>query len=145
MIVTVAREQAIGYAIPSKIYVDGVFFCYGLENDGYKIPTGVYSVYGQTSPKFGTNKLYLNVPGRNGILFHGGNSIEQTKGCILIGRERDGEYIAGDCSDDLFNVVDNAYKNGESINVKITSSFQLDGLLIIAGLAALALFYAIKG
>lgn len=145
MIVTVAREQAIGSAIPSKIYIDGAFFCYGLENDGYKIPTGVYSAYGQTSPKFGTNKVYLNVPGRTGILFHGGQSSEQTKGCILTGRNRDGEYISGDCSDELFNAVDNAYKNGESINVKVTSSFQIDGRLIVAGLAVLALFYAIKG
>lgn len=145
MIVTVAREQAIESAIPSKIYVDGVFFCYGLENAGYKIPTGVYSAYGQTSPKFGTNKVYLNVPGRTGILFHGGNSSEQTKGCILTGSERDGEYISGDCSDKLFDAVDSAYKNGESINVRVISSFPLDGRLIIAGLAVLSLFYAIKG
>lgn len=145
MIVTVAREQAIRSAIPSKIYVDGAFFCYGLENDSYKIPTGIYSAYGQTSPKFGTNKVYLNVPNRTNILFHGGNSSEQTKGCILTGRERNGEYISGDCSDELFNAVDNAYKNGESIDVKITSSFQFDSRLIIAGLAVLALFYAIKG
>lgn len=145
MIVTVAREQAIGSAIPSKIYVDGAFFCYGLENDGYKIPTGIYSAYGQTSPKFGTNKVYLNVPGRTAILFHGANNAEQLKGCIGVGKNRDGATISGDCSDELFDAVDNAYKNGENIDVKITSSFQFDGRLIIAGLAVLALFYAIKG
>ena len=38
MLVKVVRENSINGAIPSKIYVDGDFVCYGLENDLYKIP-----------------------------------------------------------------------------------------------------------
>ena len=143
MIVEVVREKAIGYAVPSRIYVDGVFFSYGLENDNYKIPTGVYDAYGMTSPKFGTNKLYITVPGRSSILFHGGNDADDTKGCVLVGKNRDGDRISGDVSDELFNVVDQAYKRGEAVAVKITGG--ITGAAIFLGVAGIvALIYLLR-
>lgn len=137
MLVKVVRESPIGDALPSKIYIDGVFFGYGLENDLYKIPNGVYSAYAQTSPKFGTNKVYIDVPERTAIMFHGGNYYEQSKGCILVGRNRDGETISGDLSDELFNVVDAAYRNGEQIAVKVCDNNIFAAALILAGVAAI--------
>lgn len=141
MIIKVIREKEINGAIPSKIYLDGNFFCYGLENSFYKIPAGNYSVYAQTSPKFGTEKIYLNVPNRNGILFHGGNTIEDTKGCILIGKNREADTISGDTSDELFKRVDNAYKSGEKIAAVVAeSTFTTKSLLLFAA-AISALIY----
>ena len=138
MIVEVVREKAIGYAVPSKIYVDGQFFSYGLENDNYKVPSGIYDAYGMTSPKFGTNKLYVKVPGRSSIMFHGGNDADDTKGCVLIGKNRDGERISGDVSEELFNVVDQAYKRGEAVAVKITGGITGAAIfLCVAGIVAL--------
>ena len=137
MLVKVVRECAIGEAVPSKIYIDGEFVCYGLENDSYKIPVGSYSCYCMESPKFGTNKVYLNVPGRSGIMFHGGNSSYQTKGCILTGKNRDGDEISGDCSDEFFNKVYDAYKRGEGVTVLVLESCGLMPLLIAAGAALL--------
>ena len=143
MIVEVVREKAIGYAVPSKIYVDGEFFSYGLENDNYKISTGIYDAYGMTSPKFGTNKLYITVPGRSSILFHGGNDADDTRGCILVGKNRDGDRISGDVSDELFNLVDQAYKRGEAVAVKITGG--ITGVAIFLGVAGIvALIYLLR-
>ena len=133
MLIKVVRESPIGFAVPSRIYIDGVFFCYGLENESYMIPTGTYSAYGMTSPKFGTNKVYLNVPSRSAILFHGGNNHEQSKGCIIVGLNRDNDTVSGDVSDELFNIVDNAYKNGEQIAVKVTDSTIATTLFVLAG------------
>lgn len=143
MIVEVVREKSIGYAVPSKIYVDGAFFSYGLENDNYKIPAGIYDAYGMTSPKFGTNKLYITVPGRSSILFHGGNDADDTKGCVLVGQNRDGDRISGDVSDELFNVVDRAYRSGEAVAVKITGG--ITGAAIFLGVAGIvALIYLLR-
>lgn len=143
MIVEVVREKSIGYAVPSKIYIDGEFFSYGLENDNYKIPAGIYDAYGMTSPKFGTNKLYITVPGRSSILFHGGNDADDTKGCVLVGKNRDGDRISGDVSDELFNVVDRAYRSGEAVAVKITGG--ITGAAIFLGVAGIvALIYLLR-
>lgn len=146
MLVKVAREKTINGAIPSKIYADGVFIGYGLESDLYKIPAGVYSAYGHTSPKFGTNKLYLNVPGRSGILFHGGNTIDSTRGCILTGKNRSGATVSGDFSDELFKVVDDAYKRGENIAVQVVDYDEQKPLkwLFMAAICA-GVYFAIKG
>lgn len=143
MIIEVKRESKINNAILSRVFIDGSFFCYGLENDLYKIPTGVYSVYGQTSPKFGTNKIYLNVPNRSGIMFHGGNNADQTKGCIIASYSRNGEFVSNDASGDLFDVVDAAYKNGETINVKVTET-NVNALLFAAGALAF-MFFLVAG
>ena len=144
MIIKVVRESAINGAIPSRIYLDGSFFCYGLENELYKIPIGTYSVYAQTSPKFGTEKIYLNVPNRTGILFHGGNNKENTKGCILTGKSRSAETISGDVSDDLYNIVDSAYKRGEKIAAVITDSTSNKTALMLIAAAFVAMYYLLQ-
>lgn len=144
MIIEVSREKAVGDALPSKIYIDGRFFCYGLENSNYQIPVGVYSVYAKTSPKFGVNKVYINVPNRTSILFHGGNNADQTRGCVLVGKERNGEQISSDCSDELFDLVEDAYKKGETINVKVSSFDVLGGKIVVAGLAVVLLIYLLR-
>lgn len=144
MLVKVVREKAMGDAVPGKIYLDGVFFCYSLENNLYKIPSGVYSAYGKTSPKFGTDKLYIDVPGRSNILFHGGNMAEDSRGCILTGRNRDGDRVSLDCSDSLLSAVDTAYRRGEDIAVQVTGEYSKMALaLFVAGVTGL-IYYATR-
>lgn len=78
-----------GYII-GRLLIDGEFFCHTLEPP-YKrshpcIPAGRYRVIVNMSPKF--KKLLprlLNVPGRDGILIHSGNTAKDTEGCILVG------------------------------------------------------------
>lgn len=82
------------------LYVDGVFECYTLEDavrdiaaDGAgkifgetAIPAGRYKVIYTLSPRFKRNMMrLLDVPHFTGILIHGGNSIDNTEGCILVG------------------------------------------------------------
>lgn len=56
------------------------------------IPSGRYVCQRKRSPKFGITFEILNVPGRSDVLFHPGNSIEDTQGCILIGEEFSGTW-----------------------------------------------------
>ena len=49
------------------------------------IPAGSYVCRRVQSPKFGNTFEVTNVPGRSHILFHRGNFIEDTYGCILVG------------------------------------------------------------
>lgn len=49
------------------------------------IPVGKYICKWHKSPKYGWVYLVTDVPGRSFILFHPGNVVGHTKGCILIG------------------------------------------------------------
>ena len=145
MLIKVVREKKIGDAVPSKIYIDGEFFGYGLENDLYKIPAGTYAAYSYKSPTFGANKIYLSVPGRTSILFHGGNTADNSRGCILTGSRRDGATISGDNSDALYSHVNSAYDRGESIAVKVTGELNKMVLCLFAAGVAAILYHAVKG
>lgn len=108
-------------AVLSRLYVDGVFFGHGLEYEPYMFPDGNYNLWARTSPSFGKNKVYIDVPGRTNIMFHGGNTTENTKGCVLVASNRDGETIKGDLSDKLFTTVDNAGRGGEPVGLIATT------------------------
>lgn len=49
------------------------------------IPTGEYRAVKRWSQKYGDHFHILDVPHRDMILIHAGNSYKHTKGCILIG------------------------------------------------------------
>lgn len=52
------------------------------------IPAGIYPVKRHASPRFGNTFEVTGVPGRDEILFHGGNTTADTHGCILLGKIR---------------------------------------------------------
>lgn len=56
------------------------------------IPPGRYRCERIRSPKFGWTFEVKNVPNRTHILFHSGNTIEDTHGCILVGEEFSGTW-----------------------------------------------------
>jgi hypothetical protein len=56
------------------------------------IPAGYYVCQRVRSPKFGVTFEVTNVPNRSHILFHSGNTIEDTEGCILVGEEMSGTW-----------------------------------------------------
>lgn len=80
------------------LFINGEFFCNTLE-DTYRdlskekkipgktaIPYGRYEVILNYSPRFKKElPRLLNVPFFDGILIHGGNTPEDTEGCILVG------------------------------------------------------------
>lgn len=49
------------------------------------IPWGTYLCKRVVSPKFGVTFEITGVPGRSAILFHKGNTIDDSRGCVLIG------------------------------------------------------------
>lgn len=67
------------------------------------IPAGRYRLVLAPSPRFSGRKFYkryggllprvLNVPGFEGVLIHCGNSVLDSEGCILVGRNRKGGWV----------------------------------------------------
>jgi hypothetical protein len=51
------------------------------------IPQGRYAVKLHRSPKFGTTYQVMDVPQRDHILIHAGNTHKNTNGCILLGMQ----------------------------------------------------------
>lgn len=51
------------------------------------IPAGRYRCRRIRSHRFGITYEICDVPGRTHVLFHAGNTIDDTQGCILIGEE----------------------------------------------------------
>lgn len=49
------------------------------------IPMGTYRCQRVQSPAFGNTFQVMDVPGRTHVLFHSGNTVADTKGCILVG------------------------------------------------------------
>ncbi len=56
------------------------------------IPAGRYRCRKIRSPHFGNTYEICDVPGRIHVLFHAGNTIEDTQGCILVGEEFSGTW-----------------------------------------------------
>lgn len=107
-----------------EFFINSKKFCHTLEdqirdknNDGDLNDLGEEKVYGQTAIPRGTYKVILSysphfkkelpevlgVPGFAGIRLHGGNSVADTLGCILIAYnkyEKEGK-IQGSASNDL--------------------------------------------
>lgn len=107
MNITVKRfEFGSTYTI-GKMYIDGEYFCFTLEDkerqvDGQEvsewkipgqtaIPTGTYSVTVDMSNRFKRLMPHImNVPGFEGIRIHSGNTDADTEGCILLGQHWNG-------------------------------------------------------
>lgn len=80
-----------------RLYLNGVFFCYTVEDvvrEGdirlvkvkgkTAIPAGRYPVQVTYSPSFGKMMaLLLNVPGFSGIRMHNGVGAQSSEGCII--------------------------------------------------------------
>lgn len=56
------------------------------------IPPDRYRCRRIRSPRFGDTYEICDVPGRTNVLFHAGNTVEDTQGCILVGEEFSGTW-----------------------------------------------------
>lgn len=83
-----------------------------LENisDQSCIPYGVYHCKKVRSPHHGDTFEICNVPNRDHILFHRGNKLKDTLGCILLGS---GRAVGADGKDELFGSA-SAFKRFKS-------------------------------
>ena len=123
----------------SKMYIDGGFECYTLEDKVREIigkPVSEWKVQDKTAIPAGTYKVILNmsprlkkimprlldVPGFDGILIHSGNKSEDTKGCILVGAVVDnGDFIHGGSVEfpRLFAKLKAALDRKEAITIEV--------------------------
>ena len=114
--------------IIGDLFIDDEFFCYTLEDelrpDGVKvygktaIAAGTYKVIVSRSPRFKRDMpLLLDVPNFQGIRIHGGNTSENTLGCILVAHNTDLKRIWGTAERDLTKKL----KEADSIEIEIVN------------------------
>ena len=96
---TFTEESTIG-----KLYINGEVFCDTLENPYINnerniscIPEGQYKVRLRRARESATRDylhlLVQDVPNRDWILFHRGNTAKDTSGCILVGNGREQDIV----------------------------------------------------
>jgi dynactin complex subunit len=95
MLIEVKRFEFKDTHTIGKMYVDGVYECYTLEDvvrNGTKvlgktaIPIGEYKLIVDASVRFKQDMPHiLNVPDFTGVRIHSGNTSADTDGCILLG------------------------------------------------------------
>jgi len=126
MKIEVKRQPSNEKCTIGRLYIDGVFQCYTLEDvvraekiHGHTaIPAGEYDVIITMSSRFKKLlPLLLNVPNFEGVRIHAGNTDADTEGCILVG-ESAGRYSVSSSRaafDKLFSLMQKA----DSITLKI--------------------------
>ena len=122
MRLVIKRENATTAGnVPGRLYVDGRFFAYTLENNAYKIPAGTFRAYDRFSPTNAAYKVHIDVPGRQYIMFHGGNdAVVDSLGCVLVARNRiNTDYIQGNASNELYAIVKPKFDAGEPVTVTV--------------------------
>ena len=129
------KETANG-GILGRLYIDGQFFGYTLENAAAAIPAGLFSMFARFSPKFNSFKASIDVPGRQYIMFHGANTPGDLSGCIGVSRSQDGDSgtIAGDLSGELYERLKNDLEAGNVV-LTIRRATNWPVLLAIVGAA----------
>lgn len=88
---TLIRELEFGSdaagGIAGRLYCNGQFICYTLENSAKAIPTGRYAVANSKSPRFGRELPLISnekVKASRGIRIHCGNAYTASEGCVLV-------------------------------------------------------------
>lgn len=99
-LVTLRRNQSTNEGTFGTLEFGGVNLCYtceppwlGNEQGDSCVPEGVYTCVPHSGPKFKNVWELEDVPAREAILIHTGNTIRDTHGCILVGLER-GTFMA---------------------------------------------------
>lgn len=133
-------------AVFGKLYVDGDFFGYTLENSSTSIVPGEYQLGTRFSPKLLSNKIEIIVPGRSYLMFHGGNTPDDSAGCVLLAENRiDDSTIKGDLSSKLYEICKDEAKAGNAtLTIKMASTTSSAEWLAILALCIGAGLYIIK-
>jgi hypothetical protein len=105
MLIEVKRFEFKDTHTIGKMYVDGIYECYTLEDavrNGTKvigktaIPIGTYKLIIDASTRFKQDMPHiLDVPDFTGVRIHAGNTSADTDGCILLGSTWAGKDFIG--------------------------------------------------
>lgn len=118
-----------------KLFVDGVFECYTVEDE---VRTNGEKIYGKTAIPAGTYNVtitYSNhfkrflpliqgVPNFEGVRIHSGNSSSDTEGCIIVGSinsNMDDDYVGASrvAFDRLHSKIKTALSNKKKVTLTI--------------------------
>jgi len=102
--ILIIREVFTDKSVIGSLSINGEVFCDTLELpflDNQKsiscIPAGSYDVRLRLARESATRDylhlLVQDVPDRSYILFHIGNSAKDTRGCVLVGRGREQDFV----------------------------------------------------
>ena len=138
MTLRLTRSHSQDHATFGTLFVDDELECLTLEDEIRErpgvpverwkvagqtaIPAGRYPVSLTMSRRFGcVLPLLHNVPGFSGIRIHTGNVIDDTDGCILVGRKRCGTRIAESriAFRMLMTELERATANGDPLDLDI--------------------------
>ena len=122
---TFTEKSTIG-----KLFINGESFCDTLENpwiDNQRsiscIPEGNYKVRLRLARESATRDylhlLVQDVPNRDYILFHRGNTAKDTSGCILVGNGREQDIVENSRLAMDLVMQEIIYLGGENINLII--------------------------
>jgi len=137
MRLTLRRETFTDRSATGRLLVDGVFFCYTLEDPDRRlelhqdrkipgetaIPRGVYKLVVDWSPRFKQNMPHiLGVPGYDGVRMHWGNKPENTDGCPLVGDALLTDWISHSRATyaKLVSMLEKAQGEGKEITIEVT-------------------------
>lgn len=138
MYLQLVREDMSDLSTEGKLFVNGTFECFSLEDTDRQLENGGKKIYGQTAIPRGvydmditySNRfkqdmpIILNVPQFEGIRIHKGNTSLDTDGCILVGIENkkdNDDFIGGSkiAYDRLFLKLVEAKERGEKLTIEI--------------------------
>lgn len=135
MRIRVKREPSSRSSTASYVYVDGVWFCFGMEDvvrevpgtevwtwkipGETAIPRGTYEVKITPSNRFKRDMIqFMSVPGFEGIRVHNGKGPESTEGCLLVSSSSEFNYDKT-AMHELEALVKNALDRGEPVTVEV--------------------------
>ena len=147
--VLIKRTEYFDDTTISQVFIDGVFFCFCLEDTvrpkGIKvkhytaIPSGNYNAIITYSNKFNRDMIQLynsidsdinytvtdGICSWYGIRIHGGNTHKDTDGCLLFAYDRVGDKVIQHRADlDFLNTVYKWIENEEDFILRIENSIQ---------------------
>ena len=116
-----------------KLIVDGEEFCDTLEQVarpvGEKVPNktcippGTYPIeLGHSRRNGRTMPIVKNVKGFQGVLMHAGNTVSDTRGCILVGKKGNQDFYVSNSRNTfnrLYSKLVDAKNNGEGITLTV--------------------------
>lgn len=115
-----------------NFFINETMHCFSLEDvaraPGVKIPketaipAGEYEVIIDFSQRFQKRMSHiLDVPGFDGVRFHGGNRPEDTEGCPILGYQKWSDMIWDHkASDDFYKRLEEVLNLGEKVTLEIT-------------------------
>lgn len=124
MILRLKRLEATDHGVFGHLSIDdNSFECVTLERHDIDIPVGNYIITLYVSPEHGLVPLLHDVPGRSSIEMHEGNFEMNSKGCILVGRNRmliDGKDGISQSRDTIKLLAQQILESHEAVSIEIS-------------------------